>query len=203
VALRGYRGQQRLCVVHLGADLDFRDEVNGVRDGPRSAMRRASELPWIASMLHVGLRASGETLPGDVEAATALGSVQVLAEEVHDLGVSDILERMPQAEGYFVSLDLDAIDPAIAPGVATPKFGGLTYFEATKILKGIATRGRVVGASLVGIVPAHDLHGMTSLLGVRLMLTLIGAIAHAGYAGSERALETRDAQLSTRTSRGG
>jgi agmatinase len=196
LALRAYARPERLCVVHLGADLDFRDEVNGVRDGPRSAMRRASELPWIASLMHVGLRSSGETLPGDVEAATAFGSVQVLAEELHDLGVSAVLERLPAADGYFVSLDLDGVDPAIAPGVAMPKFGGLTYFEATNVLKGIAARGRVVGASLVGIVPAHDLHGMTSLLGVRLMLTLIGAIARTTGA-------RLDSQLVTSTSRGG
>jgi arginase family enzyme len=60
-----------------------------------------------------------------------------------------------------------------------PKFGGLTYFQASAVLKAIAARGRVVGVSLVGIVPANDVHGMTSLLGVRLMLTLFGAIAHA------------------------
>ena len=91
----------------------------------------------------------------------------------------DLVARTPDAAGYFISLDVDCLDPAIAPGVAVPRFGGLTYFQVTNLLKGLATRGPVIGASLVGIVPAHDLHGLTSLLGARLILNLLGALAHA------------------------
>ncbi len=178
-ALRAYPGREGICVVHFGADLDFRDEVNGVRDGPHSAMRRVSELPCVASMIHIGLRGSGATLPGDVDAAVALGSILVRAEEVHQLGAAELMARIPDAACYFIGLDLDCLDPAIAPGVAVPRFGGLTYFEATNLLKGLATRGPVIGASLVGIVPAHDLHGLTSLLCARLILNLLGALAHA------------------------
>lgn len=178
-AMRAYRSREEMCVVHFGADLDFREEVNGVRDGPHSAMRRVSELPCVASMIHIGLRGSGATLLGDVDAAVALGSVLVRAEEVHRLGAAEFVARTPDAAGYFISLDVDCLDPAIAPGVAVPRFGGLTYFQVTNLLKGLATRGPVIGASLVGIVPAHDLHGLTSLLGARLILNLLGALAHA------------------------
>jgi agmatinase len=178
-AVRACHRDEQLCVVHFGADLDFCDDVDGVRDGPRSAMRRVSELPWVASMMHIGLRGSGASLRCDVDAAAALGHVLVRAEEVHQVGAAEVTARIPDAASYFISLDITCLDPAIAPGVAVPSFGGLTYFEATNLLKGIVTRGPVIGMSLVGIVPAHDVHGLTSLLGTRLILNLLGAMVRA------------------------
>jgi agmatinase len=171
------------CVVHLGAGLDWRDEVHGVREGAPSAMRRIAELPGVSAMMQVGLRGSGADHPSDVQAAHAYGSVLVRAAEVHDLGVAAAIRRLPAAPRYYVSLDAAALDPAIAPGIETPAFGGLTYYEATNLLKGIAARGPVVGMDLVGITPARDLHDHTSLLGARLILNLIGALAHAGRLG--------------------
>ena len=182
-AMRAVAELAPTCVVHLGAELDWRDEVNGVREGAPSAMRRVAELPGVSAMIHVGLRGSGAAHPSDVQDARAFGSVLVRAEEVHELGVPAILRRLPAAPRYYVSLDAAALDPAIAPGVDTPAFGGLTYYEATNLLKGIAARGPVIGMDLVGIAPARDLHHRTSLLGARLILNLIGALAHAGRIG--------------------
>jgi agmatinase len=196
-ALRAYSGRGPLAVVHLGPTLDWCDEVNGVEDGPRSAMRRAAEVPGVTSMVQIGLRGGSREGRREVEAALAFGSVLVRAEEVHELGVREALRRVPAASGYYVSLDATALDPAIAPGVEPPAFGGLTYFEATNLLKGVAARGPVVGFDLVGIVPAHDLNDQTSLLGARLILNLVGALAHAGRIGEP----VRDAALASRPDR--
>jgi len=171
------------CVVHLGAQLDWRDEVNGVRDGAPSTMRRVSELPGVSAMMQVGLRGSSLAHPSDVQDAHESGSVLVRAEEVHELGAPVILRRLPAAPRYYVSLDAAALDPAIAPGVDSPAFGGLTYYETTTLLKGIATRGPVIGIDLVGITPVRDFHDHTSLLGARLVLNLAGALAHTGHIG--------------------
>ncbi len=182
-ALRAFAGRGPICAVHLGAGLDWRDEVNGVRDGAPSAMRRASELSWVASMIQVGLRGAGSARREDVADAAAFGSVMVRAEEVHREGVEAVLRRLPDAAGYFVSLDAGALDPGIAPGVAIPAFGGLSYFETTNLLKGVAAGGRVAGCALTGIAPAADVKGITGLLGARLLLNLLGALAHAGQIG--------------------
>jgi agmatinase len=171
------------CVVHLGAELDWRDEVNGVREAAPSAMRRVAELPGVSAMMQIGLRGSGAAHGSDVQDAHAFGSLLVRAEEVHEHGVPAAILRLPAAPRYYVSLDATALDPAIAPGVDTPAFGGLTYYEATNLLKGIAARGPVVAVDLVGITPARDLHGHTSLLGARLILNLVGALAHEGRIG--------------------
>jgi agmatinase len=182
-ALRACAGRGPLAVVHLGAGLDWRDQVNGVRSSAASAMRRAAELDGVAAMIQIGLRGGGGRA-GEVDDARAFGSILVRAEDVHEAGVRAVLARVPAASRYYLSLDAGALDPAIAPGVDTPAFGGLSYYEATNLLKGIAARAPVIGASLTGIVPAHDAGGLTSLLGARLILNLLGALAHAGRLGA-------------------
>src|SRR5215211_6620626 len=140
-ALRACGGQGPICVVHFGSDLDWRDEVGGVRTGRTSALRRASELPWVSSMIQIGLRGVGSSRQQEVEDAERFGSILVPAEELHEQGVERILSRVPDASRYCVSLDAGALDPSIAPGVEAPAFGGLSYFEATNLLKGIAEKG--------------------------------------------------------------
>jgi agmatinase len=179
-ALRAYDGMAPLCVVHLGAEGDWRDEVGGVRDVRASTMRRAAELPWVTGMLQVGLRGLGHCRGQDVADALAWGSIQATASDMRRFGLETALARLPEAAGCFISLDIGALDPSIAPGVDLPAFGGLDYFEATNLLKGVVARGEVVGMALTGIVRGHDLNDVTSLLGVRLILNLVGALAHAG-----------------------
>jgi agmatinase len=178
--MRAYRDSGPLCAVHIDAHLDWRDEVNGVHDGLSSPMRRASELPWVTGMAQVGLRGIGSARKKEVEDAEAYGSVRVLASEVHKLGVEAALARVPQADRYYISLDTDSLDPAMAPGVNSPSFGGLNYWQISDLLRGIAAKGKVVGFDVVEIDPAHDLHGRTSQLATRLILNLLGAMAQAG-----------------------
>jgi agmatinase len=183
--VRAYDGRGPICVVHIDAHLDFRDEVNGIHDGLSSPMRRASELPWVTAMFQVGLRAVGSARKREVDDAAAFGSIRVRAEELHEVGVKEILRRVPDASAYYISLDTDAIDPAIAPGINALEFGGLTYFEVSNLLRGIAAKGKVVGFDVVEIAPGKDHQNITSLLASRLTLNLLGAMAHGGQIGSD------------------
>src|SRR5437879_6025173 len=178
--MRAYEGRGPICVVHLDAHLDWRDQVNGVHDGLSSPMRRASELPWVTSMIQIGLRAVGSARQREVDDAEAFGSIRVRAEELHEVGADDVLRRVPEADRSYISLDPDALDPPIAPGVNALEFGGIDYFEASNLLKGIAAKGRIVGFDVVEIAPAKDLHTLTSQLAVRLTLNLIGAMIRSG-----------------------
>jgi agmatinase len=63
---------------------------------------------------------------------------------------------VPDTSAYYISLDTDAIDPAIAPGINALKFGGLTYFEVNNLLRGIAAKGKIVGFDVVDIAPGKD-----------------------------------------------
>src|SRR5262249_3201072 len=177
--VRAYEGRGPICVVHIDAHLDFRDEVNGIHDGLSSPMRRASELPWVTSMIQIGLRAVGSARQREWDDAAAFGSIRVRAEELHELGAQAILQRVPAAAAYYISLDTDAIDPAIAPGINALEFGGLTYFEVSNLLKGIAAKGRIVGFDMVEIAPGKDHQNMTRQLASRHILNLLGALAHS------------------------
>jgi agmatinase len=182
--MRGYERAGPMCAVHIDAHLDWRDQVNGVHDGLSSPMRRASELPWVTSMIQIGLRGVGSARQQEVDDAAAFGSIRVRAEEVHGIGIEAVLRRVPDAGAYYISLDTDGLDPAIAPGVNSLAFGGLGYYEATNLLTGIAAKGKIVGFDVVEIAPARDHQDLTSLLTVRLTLNLLGAMARNGQFNS-------------------
>jgi len=181
--LRAYAEQKPMCIVQIDAHIDWRDEREGLREGLSSPMRRASEMPWIKGMAQIGLRGFGSGRRVEFDAARAYGSVLIGAAEVHRVGVEAALAKVPAADRYFITFDVDGLDPSIAPAVASPAFGGLTYDEAGGILRGIASRGRVAGFDVVEIMPDVPGGPMTCRLAVRLMLNLIGALAHAGRFG--------------------
>jgi agmatinase len=181
--LRAYEGRGEMVIVQLDTHIDWRDERNGVREGLSSTMRRASEMPWVTGMAQIGLRGIGSARQQEVDDARAYGSVLVRAEEVHERGVDEVLRRIPPSSRYYITFDADGLDPAIAPGVLAPGFGGLTYYEATNLLRGVARKGRVVGFDIVEVVPSADVQNLTSLLAARLTLNLMGALVSEGHVG--------------------
>ncbi len=178
--MRGFGARGPMCAVHLDAHLDWRDEVNGIHDGLSSPMRRASELPWVTSMFQVGLRGLGSARKQEVDDAAQFGSVRIRAEDLRRRGVDDVLRELPDAAEYYISLDTDVFDPALAPGVNSVAFGGIDYFEAMNLIRGIAARGRIVGFDIVEIAPLNDMRDITSLLATRTIMNVIGAMAHTG-----------------------
>lgn len=183
---RAYEGRGSMVVIQIDQHLDWRQERNGVVEGLSSPLRRASEMAWVSGMAQIGLRAVGSARQGEVDDATAYGSVQVRAEELHEVGVAAVLDRIPAADRYYITFDADALDVPIAPGVLTPGFGGITYYEASNLLRGIARKGTVVGYDIVEVVPTLDVANMTSHVAARLTLNVIGEMAHTGQIGKAR-----------------
>jgi agmatinase len=180
---RAYEGREPIVIVQLDQHIDWREERNGVTEGLSSTMRRASEMPWVKGMAQIGLRAVGSARQGEVDDALAYGSVQVRAEELHEVGVDAVLDRIPESDRYYITFDADALDVPIAPGVLTPGFGGVTYYEASNLLRGLARKGTIVGYDIVEVVPALDIGNVTSHVAARLTLNLIGEMAHTGQIG--------------------
>ena len=77
-------------------------------------------------------------------------------------------------DGVAVSLDMDFVDPADAPGVGTPVRGGVTYREAHLAMEMIADSDAMVSLEIVEINPVIDLHNKTALLGVEMVLSALG-----------------------------
>ena len=166
-----------LHVVQVDAHLDFRDEVQGVREGYSSTMRRASEMPHVERIVQVGLRGVGSARTSDVADARAAGNLLVTARELRERGVAWLLDQLPVGGDVFVSFDLDGLDPSIAGAVSAPSPGGLPYEQACALLAGLAARSRIAGAAFTELVPARDTNELSALVVVRLVSRLIAGIA--------------------------
>ena len=93
-------------------------------------------------------------------------------------GLKGVLELIPAGAHYYVTIDIDAFDPSIAPGTGTPSHGGFLYWEVMELLQGIARRGDVVGIDLVEVAPPYDPAGITSILAAQVLLNFLGYIFH-------------------------
>ncbi len=130
----------------------------------------------IGKMIQIGLRGLGSSKRSDFEDARAYGSILVPASEVHKEGAQNVLKKIPKADKYFISLDIDGYDISIAPGVGSPSPGGLYYDEVAEMLAGICQMGEIVGFDLVEVAPQYDPAGITSRVAAMTMLNLMGQI---------------------------
>ena len=181
--LRAFDAYADFCVVHFDAHIDWRDERDGVREGYSSGMRRASEMPWVKGMAQVGLRGVGSARQQEVDDARSFGSVFIRAREVHRQGVDACIERIPAAEHYLITIDSDAFDTGIAPGVLFPSPGGLTFDETSDLVRGIAQKGSVAGINLFEVRPELDTNNLTASTAAQLIINFIGTLVHSGQIG--------------------
>jgi agmatinase len=177
--LRAYEGAEPLHLIQVDAHLDFRDEIHGVRDGYSSPMRRAGEMPWVERILHVGMRGVGASRPGDVADTLAAGNVIFGARTVRRDGVGPVLGQLPEGARVVITIDVDGLDPAVAPGVFAPSPGGLAFEHVTELMAGAARHARLAGLLVTEYVPERDFNGLTSLVAVRLLATALGCLARS------------------------
>jgi len=171
--LAAFSARGPLTVLQVDAHLDFRDEVQGERLGYSSPMRRASEMPHVARIVQVGLRGAGSARLPDVADARAAGNLLVRASQLRDRGVPWLLDQLPADQALFVSLDLDGLDPSVAPGVSAAAPGGLSYREAFDLVAGAARAGRLAGLILTELLPERDLNEISALVATRLMIAAL------------------------------
>ena len=164
--LRAYEGRGPITVLQVDAHLDYRDEVDGVREGYSSPMRRASEMGHVERIVHVGLRGVGSARAADVEHSRAAGNLLVTARELRERGVPWLLGQIPGDASVFLSFDCDGLDPAVFPAVSARAPGGLLYDEAMAVVRGIVDR--LQGAVFTEFVPQLD-QGRSNLTLTRLV----------------------------------
>lgn len=179
--LRGLDGDGPITLIQIDQHLDWRREVNGVTTGYSSPIRRASEMAHVGEIFQIGLHGTGSARIEEVEAARAYGAHLVTSYEVHERGMQAVLDRIPAGGRYYLTIDLDGIDPAIAPGVAGPCPGGLTFPQVRTLIHGLVGKGRVVGMDVVEITPRSDVNQITCITAGRFVVNMIGAAVRAGY----------------------
>jgi len=175
--IQAYGDHGPITVFQLDAHIDWRDEVAGERFGLSSNMRRASEMDWVDNIIRVGARGLGSARPQDYEDALGWGVKFFPMIEIQNSDFDRILAAVPKDSSVFITLDIDAMDPAIVPSVIGPAPGGLNYWQVVNLLTGIANRANVVGFELTELMPAHDIGGQGALVAARVLAIMIGLLS--------------------------
>ena len=176
--IRAFDDQAPIHLVQIDAHLDFVDERHGVRCGHGNPMRRAAEQPHVTGLTQIGIRNVSSTAREGYVTAREMGSDIQSVRQVRAMGTAALLERIPAGMRYYLTVDIDAFDPSIAPGTGTPSHGGFLYYEVLELIDGLARRGEIVGLDLVEVAPDYDPSGSTQILAAQLLLNTIGRVMH-------------------------
>ncbi|MEZ5982333.1 MAG: arginase family protein [Parvularculaceae bacterium] len=153
-------------VLHIDAHPDLYEDYEGDRYSHASPFARALEEGLIANLVQVGIRSSS---PEQVALSQKHGGVMLGADEVDAIPYEKL-------EGpLYVSVDLDGLDPAFAPGVSHPEAGGLSTREVLAIIKRLPAAP--VGADVVELNPERDINLLTAHVAARLIKELAAAMA--------------------------
>ncbi|MEU4577216.1 agmatinase [Nonomuraea sp. ATR24] len=169
-----------VALLHFDAHLDTWDTYFGAEYTHGTPFRRAVEEGIVdtEALSHVGIRGP---LYGkkDLEEDRRLGFGILTAADVLRRGLDEVIDALRQRIGdrpLYVSVDIDVLDPAHAPGTGTPEAGGLTSRELLEILRGLAGTN-LVGADVVEVAPAYDHAEITSVAASHVAYDLVSLLA--------------------------
>jgi agmatinase len=177
--INAFDDQGDIHILQIDAHLDFVDERHGVRFGHGNPMRRAAEKPYVTGLSQFGIRNVSSTAKEGYAAAREMGSDILSVRQIRKMGVQTAAARVPTGAAVYVTIDIDAFCPSIAPGTGTPSHGGFLYYEVLEILQYVAQNHEVVGIDLVEVAPDYDHTGSTAILAAQVLLNFLGFIFHA------------------------
>jgi agmatinase len=171
-----------VALLHFDAHLDTWDTYFGARYTHGTPFRRASEEGLLdkTALSHVGIRGPLYG-PNDLDDDVRLGFGIVSSMDVMSRGVDDVVHSLRTRIGdrpLYVSIDIDVLDPAHAPGTGTPEAGGLTSRELLAILRGLAGC-QLVGADVVEVSPPYDHAELTTVAASHVSYELISLMSLA------------------------
>ena len=159
------RHHKPLDVLHFDAHPDLYDDLYGDRLSHACPFARVVEDGLAASVVQVGVRA-----------ITAAHRAKALKHAVRMVEMKDIQDplHLRFANPVYISFDLDALDPAFAPGVSHHEPGGLTTRQAIQVIQ--ALKGRIVGLDIVELNAARDVSGITAAAAFKIIKETAGRI---------------------------
>jgi agmatinase len=162
--------------VHFDAHVDTYDSYMNAAYTHGTPFRRASEEGLFAKghSMHVGIRGS-KYGPEDLGEDAGFGFTVLGTWEIEKIGIDGYVSRIREQVAdvpVYLSIDIDVLDPAFAPGTGTPEVGGFSSRELMGILRGL--RGlNVVGADVVEVAPAYDHADITSIAGANVAYEIL------------------------------
>lgn len=171
---------QPVALVHFDAHLDTWDTYFGAPYTHGTPFRRAREegLFLDDASMHVGIRGplySRDDLKEDAD----LGFKIIHCDDFQTQSVDQIVKRIKDRVGdnpLYLSIDIDVLDPAHAPGTGTPEIAGMTSREMLNVLRGLSDMN-LVSADVVEVAPAYDHAELTSTAAATIVFELINIIA--------------------------
>lgn len=170
-----------VAVVHFDAHPDTWDsEYPGQPYSHGTPFRRAIEESLIDTNAYLQIGIRGPTNgPEDYLDAIGFGARMMTLDEIRRVGIQAVISEIQSRVGNrptYVTLDIDAVDPAFAPGTGTPEVGGLTSYEMLQLIRGL--RGlNLVGFDLVEVSPPFDSANITAILAANLVFEFLSLIA--------------------------
>jgi agmatinase len=176
-------GKGRVSMIHFDAHADTGDLQFGALVGHGTPMRRLIDSGYVRGdrFLQLGLRGywpDDETLIWMRDQ----GMRSYEMTEIHHRGLTKVLEESfatltKDCVGVFLSVDIDVVDPGMAPGTGTPEPGGMTSRELLEAVRRICLELPVVGIDVVEVSPPFDSADITAILANRVVLEAVSAIA--------------------------
>jgi agmatinase len=163
----------KLSLLYFDAHPDF---VSSTRNYYGSVLTDSAKFLDFRKSMLVGTRAAE---PEEIENAKGAGLKIVTPLDVAELGVrrvAQMIESKTRGMPVYISIDLDCVDPAFAPGVSVPSQGGLSSVELIYLLKSAVAAGSVAGIDIVELSPDYDVNGVTANLAARIMSECIASV---------------------------
>jgi agmatinase len=185
--LRALGASRPLALLHIDAHCDTSAPFEGSKFHHGGPFRQAV-LDGVLDperTIQIGIRGGAEYL---WEFSYASGMTVVHAEEIPRLGIDAIIAKIRNVVGTaatYVSFDVDALDPAFAPGTGTPEIGGLSTREALALLRGCAGLD-VVGGDVVEVAPQYDAGTITAHAAAQILFEIVCLIALAPACAARR-----------------
>jgi guanidinobutyrase len=163
-------------LIHIDAHADINEQMFGEDVAHGTTFRRAfeEELLQPERVAQIGLRGSGYSAE-DFDWSRDSGFRVVPAEECWHRSLTPLIEEIKAQIGagpVYISFDIDALDPSLAPGCGTPEMGGLTGPQALELVRGCWGM-ELIGCDLVEVSPPYDPSGNTALMGANLLFEML------------------------------
>ncbi len=170
-----------LAVVHFDAHPDTWDsEYPGHKHSHGTPFIRAIEEGLIDTTAYVQVGIRGPTgSPTDYEDARRLGARMITLDEFRARSPAEVIAEIRaliEDKNFYLTLDIDCVDPAFAPGTGTPEVGGLTSYEILQLVRGLRDLP-LVGGDVVEVSPAYDHAGITAILAANLVFEFLSLLA--------------------------
>ena len=183
--VRGCASEGPLGLIHFDAHTDTASELWGVEVSHGTPMRRLVEQGHVDARRYaqIGLRGYW---PGEPEFAwqESVGITSFFMHDVRELGIAAVVERTREIVGdgpVYLTVDIDSLDPAFAPGTGTPEPGGMNVHELLSACRRVADGVELVGADVVEVLPARSGPvDVTALMAGRLVSEILTGLALRG-----------------------